>query len=265
MSRTILHLSDLHFGRVPPGMAETLVDVARRIAPDVVVVSGDLTQRARIEEFEEASAFLKQLPTPQIVIPGNHDVPLFNPYGRFVERLARFRRYITPNLAPSYVDPELAVFGVNTARSLTWKGGRINTRQIEDLHGRLSELAPDVTRAIATHHPFGVARLAFERWARAGADLLLCGHLHIAATEIIDRTIVVNAGTAISTRGRGQANSFNVILIADRARITVTQWQWEQTEFVKREDALFRRADCQSAPALAERRPSASAPTSQPL
>ncbi len=243
MSRTILHLSDLHFGRVPPGMAETLIEVARRIAPDVVVVSGDLTQRARIEEFEQARDFLAQLSGPKIVIPGNHDVPLFNPYGRFVERLARFRRYITPELAPSWIDSEMAVFGVNTARSLTWKGGRINARQIEDLRFRLCELPLAAARVIASHHPFGVARVAFDRWAGCGADLLLCGHLHVAATEIVRETIVVNAGTAISTRGRGQANSFNVVLIAGRRRVTVTQWEWDGREFVKREDAVFERLE----------------------
>lgn len=239
MSRTLLHLSDLHFGRVPPGMAEALVAVALEIAPDVIVVSGDLTQRARIEEFEQARAFLAQLPFPQIVIPGNHDVPLFNPYGRFFERLARFRRLITEDLAPAYIDPEIAVFGVNTARSLTWKGGRINERQIEHLRSRLCELPPPVTRIIATHHPFGVARVAFERWAGCGADLLLCGHLHVAATEIVRSTVVVNAGTAISTRGRGQANSFNVIGIAERGRVTVTQWAWLDGAFTKLEDAAF--------------------------
>jgi 3',5'-cyclic AMP phosphodiesterase CpdA len=243
MSRTLLHVSDLHFGRVPPGMPETLADFARRIAPDVVVVSGDLTQRARIEEFEQARDFLAQLPKPQIVIPGNHDVPLFNPYGRFVERLARFRRYITDDLSPRHIDSEIAVFGVNTARSLTWKGGRINAQQIEDLRGYLCDLPTSITRVVATHHPFGVARVAFERWAGCGADLLLCGHLHIAATEVIGRTIVVNAGTAISTRGRGEANSFNVILINNRGRITVTQWAWDGSEFQKREDVSFNRND----------------------
>jgi 3',5'-cyclic AMP phosphodiesterase CpdA len=243
VSRTVLHLSDLHFGRVPLGMAETLVEVAHRIAPDVVVVSGDLTQRARTEEFEQARAFLQRLPRPQIVIPGNHDVPLFNPYGRFVERLARYRRYITDDLAPAHVDSEIAVFGINTARSLTWKGGRINDRQIEDMRLRLRELPPPITRIVSTHHPHGVARVAFARWAGAGADLLLCGHLHVAAAEIVGSTIVVNAGTAISTRGRGEANSFNVILIAPHGHITVTQWAWDGREFVKREDDVFERTE----------------------
>jgi len=255
VSRVLLHMSDLHFGRVPAGMPGHLLQAARAIKPDVLVVSGDLTQRARTEEFREASAFLDQFDMPRIVIPGNHDVPLYNLYGRFVERLDRFREYITDDLAPSYMDDEIAVFGVNTARSLTWKNGRINPRQVEDLHARLCTLAAGVLRVVVTHHPMdlpegfhhrnlvGSARPAFERWAACGADLLLCGHLHIAATQVIGRTIVVNAGTAISTRGRGQANSFNVILIAPEGAVTVTQWEWDGREFIKREDDVFERVD----------------------
>jgi 3',5'-cyclic AMP phosphodiesterase CpdA len=239
--RTLLHLSDLHFGRVPDGMADALLAVSLRIAPDVVIISGDLTQRAKISEFEQARAFLGRLPFPQVVIPGNHDVPLFNPYGRFVERLARYRRFITEDLAPSHVDSEVAVFGVNTARSLTWKGGRINPRQIEHTRARLCELPAATARVIATHHPFGVARLAVQRWTQCGADLLLCGHLHIAATQISGGTVVVNAGTAISTRGRGQANSFNVIVLNGRQTVAVTQWVWHHREFLRREDDLFQR------------------------
>src|SRR5436309_7341748 len=130
MSRTLVHLSDIHFGRVDPALIDPLLDAVRRLAPDVVVVSGDLTQRARTGEFQEARAFLDRLPQPRIVVPGNHDVPLYNLYGRFVEQLARYRRHITDDLEPSYIDDEIAVLGTNTARSLTWKGGRVNGRQI---------------------------------------------------------------------------------------------------------------------------------------
>jgi 3',5'-cyclic AMP phosphodiesterase CpdA len=239
--RTLLHLSDLHFGRVPEGMADALVAVSQEIAPDVVVVSGDLTQRAKVEEFRQARAFLERLPRPQIVIPGNHDVPLYNPYGRFVERLARFREHITDDLAPSYVDAEVAVFGVNTARSLTWKNGRINARQIEAVRGLLCGLAPDVARVIATHHPSDVAREALATWVGCGADLLLCGHLHIGATAVENGTLIVNAGTAISTRGRGEANSFNVIRVDGRDRAAIAQWAWADSAFVKLEAAEFTR------------------------
>ena len=241
MSRLLLHLSDLHFGRVPEGMADALVAVSQEIAPDVVIVSGDLTQRAKIEEFKQARAFLDRLPMPQIVIPGNHDVPLYNPYGRFVERLARFRRYITEDLAPAYVDAEVAVFGINTARSLTWKNGRINARQIEAVRALLCDVAPWVMRVLATHHPSDVAREALATWSACGADLLLCGHLHIGATAIEGGTLVVNAGTAISTRGRGQANSFNVIRVERRERVAVTQWAWDDSAFVKLDALEFER------------------------
>jgi 3',5'-cyclic AMP phosphodiesterase CpdA len=231
VSRVLLHISDLHFGRVPEGMAESLLAAAREIKPDVVVLSGDLTQRARVVEFEQARAFLDQLEFPTIVIPGNHDVPLYNPYGRFVQRLARYRRIVTDDLAPSYVDDEVAVVGVNTARSLTWKGGRINARQIAQVRAELCEAPAGATRVVVTHHPHEVARLALRAWSSCGADVLLCGHLHIAAAEILGRTVVVNAGTAISTRMRGQENSFNVVKVEGRESVKVEQYAWREKTF----------------------------------
>lgn len=247
MSRVILHLSDLHFGRIAPGLPEALLEAAEQIAPDLVVVSGDLTQRAKPVEFQQARAFLDQLPYPRIVVPGNHDVPLHNLYARFVQRLSRYQHYISEDLDPVHKDEEIAVFGVNTARSSTWKGGRISTRQIEALHTRLCATAPEVARIVVTHHPFeipagfhrrdvlGSARTALERWTGCGADLLLCGHLHVGDStttlprysHIGWRAIVVSAGTATSTRGRGVPNSFNVIAVEDRRRVSVMKWSWD--------------------------------------
>ncbi len=262
MSRLILHLSDLHFGRIQAGLPEALAAAAERLAPDIVVVSGDLTQRARPAEFQQARAFLARLPDPKIVVPGNHDVPLHNLYDRFFERLKLFQSYITDDLDPTYIDSEVAIFGVNTARSLTWKNGRINTRQIEDLRERMCPLPVNVTRIVVTHHPVdlpegyhhrnlvGSARLAFEQWAHCGADLLLSGHLHIADSILtLDRyagrrqAIVIHAGTATSTRGRGTPNSFNAIRIEGRGSVTVTKWIWDDDAmaFRKGADARFER------------------------
>src|SRR5258708_15640865 len=153
MSRTIVHLSDIHFGTVDPTILAPLIAAVRAIAPHVVVVSGDLTQRARPAEFVEARAFLDRLPQPQIVVPGNHDVPLYNLYGRFVERLESYQRYITPDLEPEYVDDEVAVLGTNTARSLTWKGGRVNARQTARTNDWPHGLASGVTRTLVPHNP----------------------------------------------------------------------------------------------------------------
>ena len=115
--RTLVHLSDLHFGRVDHTLLAPLRTLVERIDPDVLVVSGDLTQRAKPEQFEEARAWLDTLPGPQIIVPGNHDISLYNVFRRFVKPLARYRRYITDDLDPFYLDDEIAVVGVNTAIS----------------------------------------------------------------------------------------------------------------------------------------------------
>jgi 3',5'-cyclic AMP phosphodiesterase CpdA len=135
--RRIVHLSDIHFGRVDYAIAGRVLDKVGELAPDLVVVSGDLTQRAKSAEFIEAKKFLDALPHPQIVVPGNHDVPLYNVFARFVTPLEKYRKYITDDLAPWYSDREMAVAGVNTARSLTIKGGRINEEQIERIREKM--------------------------------------------------------------------------------------------------------------------------------
>src|SRR6266550_2681089 len=128
--RTLVHLSDLHFGRVDEQIIEPLISAVTEINPDLVAVSGDLTQRARSRQFRDARAFLNALPQPQIVVPGNHDVPLHNVFTRFLRPLDKYKRHITGDLHPTYVDDEIVVVGVNTARSLTIKGGRINADQV---------------------------------------------------------------------------------------------------------------------------------------
>jgi len=251
--RTIAHLSDIHFGRVDPLLVPPLIKAVNESKPDLVAVSGDLTQRARSYEFKQAREFLDALPRPQIVVPGNHDVPLYNIFARFLEPLTRYQRYISDDLRPFYHDDEIAVLGVNTARSLTIKGGRINEQQIEWMRDRLCPLDNDLVKVVVTHHPFdlpeghderdlvGRARLAMEGLASCGADLFLAGHLHIShTTHTAERykikghsALVVQAGTAASTRGRGEANSFNVIRISP-PHITVERFDWqpENVEFV---------------------------------
>ena len=113
--RTIVHISDIHFGRIDHALIEPLITLTREIQPDLVAISGDLTQRALINEFEEARDFLKRLPSPQIVVPGNHDVPLYNPLVRFLNPLGNYKRYITPDLAPFYSDEEIAVAGLSSS------------------------------------------------------------------------------------------------------------------------------------------------------
>ena len=245
--RTLVHLSDLHFGRVDATLLDPLRALIHSIAPDVVVVSGDLTQRAKSEEFEEAKAWLDTLPGPQIIVPGNHDISLYNVFRRFLQPLTRYKRYITDDLDPIFIDDEIAVLGVNTARSLTFKDGRVNKEQVETIRQQLADLPDTVTRIIVTHHPFDLpktydeddlvdrAPMAMQAFADCGVDLLLAGHLHTShAGSTAERyrmseyaALVVQAGTATSTRGRGEVNSFNVVRV-EPDRIEVDRYGWDE-------------------------------------
>ncbi|MYN10933.1 metallophosphoesterase family protein [Pseudoduganella aquatica] len=243
--RTVVHLSDLHFGRVDEALLAPLRARVEGLKPDVVVVSGDLTQRARSAQFKAARAWLDTLPTPQIVVPGNHDIPLYNVAARFFSPLVKYRRHITANLAPEYVDDEIAVLGMNTARSLTFKDGRVNREQVARLRERFSAMPEGLTHIVVTHHPFDLpdsfdkddlvdrAPMAMEAFARCGVDLLLAGHLHAShAGNSAQRykiagyaALVVQAGTATSTRKRGEENSFNAIGV-EAGQLTVERYSW---------------------------------------
>jgi 3',5'-cyclic AMP phosphodiesterase CpdA len=226
--------------------------------PELVVVSGDLTQRARPAQFQEARAFLDTLPGKKLVVPGNHDVPLYDLYQRLFHPLGRYRAHFSRLVEPEYVDDEIAVLGVNTARSAVVKGGRINERQVARLHARLCALGAGVTKIVVTHHPFdlpapyaarhlvGRAAMAMARLAHCGADVFLAGHMHASHagdTRLRYRIpgfagLVVQAGTATSTRGRGEANAFNVLRI-EPGTVAVEQHRWDRKKFVLHRQARF--------------------------
>ena len=261
--RTIVHLSDLHFGRLDRRVVAPLVAAIGDIAPDLVAVSGDFTQRARASQFAEARAFLEALPCPRLVVPGNHDVPLYDVARRFLRPLARYRRFITTDLEPIFVDAEIVALGLNSARSLTFGRGRLNASQIRKATDRLRMVPSNLIKIIVTHHPFdlpddydakhlvGRAKMAMAELASVGADLFLAGHLHVSH---IGRTaeryqieghsaLVVQAGT-MSTRQRGEANSFNVLRV-NRPHITVERRTWDdgQQRFLEASLRKFRHSE----------------------
>ncbi len=258
--RTVAHLSDLHFGRVDEALLEPLRECLAAIDPDLLVVSGDLTQRARSEQFEQARRFLDGLPQPQLVVPGNHDVPLYNVVKRFIDPLKQYRRHITGDLEPFFADDEIAVAGVNTARSLTFKDGRINHEQVALLQERFTQLDDHIVKIVVTHHPFDLpgsadddnlvrrAGMAMRAFAECGTDILLSGHMHLShAGNTATRyalggyaALTIQAGTATSTRERGEPNSFNAIHIdGDEVRLQGYVWQPDAGAFAVASTATF--------------------------
>lgn len=248
--RTIAHISDLHYGKIDLRIVEGLVADLSARSPSLVVVSGDLTQRARRRQFQAAAKLLARLPGPQLVVPGNHDIPLYDLLRRFLFPLDRYRRYVTSNLLPIWRDDEMIVIGLNTARSFSftlngfWKDGRLSQQQLMEVRRLTSALPPELFRVVVTHHPFipppgrrhgiirGAAR-ALEVLGQCGVDLLLAGHLHMvyssdvrAHHQTVARSILsVQAGSAASTRRRGQKNAYNWITIQpDQVKIEVRTW-----------------------------------------
>ena len=242
--RKIAHISDLHFGAADELVAERLIECITSLEPHLTIISGDLTQRARSSQFQEAKKFIEKLPQPHLIVPGNHDVPLYNVYDRFVNPLEKYENLITSELEPFISDDEIAVAGINTARSLTIKGGRISREQVERLRDKMSQFPNRMLKVIVTHHPFDVpdgededdivgrAKEALPIIAESGADVFLSGHLHKSHIGNSARryrlddgycALIIQAGTATSNRERGEENSFNLMEF-DHPMLTVYRY-----------------------------------------
>mgnify|MGYP006278923227 CR=1 FL=1 len=254
---TIAHLSDLHFGRIAhPGIVGALVREVNERGVDLVVLSGDLTQRARPSQFRAAQRMMEAIAPPILVVPGNHDVyPWWRPFRRLWTPLRRYRRYISDDLAPTFEGNGVAVLGLSTAYGATIKGGRVGPAdrgalrdffsggrsrafKVLVLHHHLTEI-----HSLGPHDVAGQARKTLDTAVDVGVDLILCGHLHVSHIEPLTiiprehRIVVASAGTATSNRWRspeGPTNFYNLVEIeADTFHI-------EERRYVPSDDCFVR-------------------------
>jgi len=251
--RLVAHISDLHFGYNDPVLVRSLGEALGAIKPQLVVVSGDLVEHATDAEFASARDFLETLPGPQIVVPGNHDLPFYNLWRRFTEGLTKYRQFITDDREPAFIDDEIAVIGADSAHLYPVKGGKITDSQLDDLVEKFSKLPAGLIRILVTHHPFdlpepsnphlliGHSRRAVTRLAPV-VDILLAGHVHLSSSGSTSTRYkleghamaFVQAGTAVSDRNKGEANSFNLIhtgCTGDREKqVVVERYSWAKAD-----------------------------------
>lgn len=254
----IAHLSDIHFGANDPAIVAATIAWLKEKQPDLVIISGDLTQRARERQYRDAAEYLRALRQnghDLLVVPGNHDVPLYDVIRRFASPLGRYKRHIAQDLCPWAETGEAAVLGINTARSLTFKDGRINADQMQLIRDRFRSVAPGKTRILVTHHPLfampigkgnelseavGRHEDALKAITDAGIHVTLAGHFHRTYAEAARKmvaeagpTLVIQAGTATSTRLRNrEPQSFNWLHVGagNRMELQVIVWNGEAFE-----------------------------------
>ena len=269
---TVLHGSDVHFGKPHrPGVATGFRELARRVAPDVVVVAGDLTQRAKVREYEQARAYLGEFKdVPLVVTPGNHDIPLYRLYERLFDPFRNYRAFISQELdTVTRVDGAVLV-ALNSAdphRGLV--NGRIRDGQLRFLARIFQETSGADVRIVVMHHalappPDGGSdavlprnEFLLDRFRELGVHLILSGHLHrgfvTSSSEVrpdhrgCGDITIVHSGTAASSRGRAAEkgeNSVNVLKISTEGiEVTPFWFQENRSGFVAREPITIRRGE----------------------
>lgn len=244
----LLQVSDTHFGTERQPVLQALLALADQLAPELVVLSGDVTQRATPAQFAAARAFCERLRRPVLAVPGNHDIPLVNVLARLLHPYARYQQAFGPELEPVHTTRDWLVVCVKTTRRWRHKHGQVSPAQIARVAARLREAAPGQLRVVVVHQPVAVPTprdagdllrahdAAVRAWAAAGADVVAGGHIHLPYVLPLHelhaglprRLWCVQAGTAVSSRLRREAgNSVNVLYReGDAAR--VERWDFDE-------------------------------------
>lgn len=231
----IVHVSDIHFGAHEDELVEALRASVIEIAPDLIIASGDFTSAGRPREFVQARNFIESLPAPVLATPGNHDIPAYALFERFVRPLRRYRRTIQPVTIDHSVGETHAILSLNTARawdlSLDWSNGYVSRAQVEEASDFFRAHTDAPFKALVVHHPFIVpdwmpafrairnGESMLSVLAEHGVDVVFAGHLHqrfsMSYEESVDApghsVTVMQVGTATSHRRRDQPNGFTLI------------------------------------------------------
>ncbi len=252
----VAHISDLHFGRERPEVLTVLLKDLAQLQPDLLIISGDLTQRAKPGEFLAAARFLKNLEWPYLIVPGNHDLAAYNLVERFYYPWRKWRQFVSTELEPLVAGEGLIAAGINTARkwgsALDWSRGHISASQTGAVIERLGTRSDPRLRLLVAHHPFwlpeeqeyrhliGGRDAALQKLSRAGIDIILSGHVHLAYTRVLEGIIISHAGTTTSDRLLpGHPNSYNLIR-GDRRSLSIDMMVWNGSAFTRQESRTYK-------------------------
>jgi 3',5'-cyclic AMP phosphodiesterase CpdA len=249
----ILHVSDLHVGtREEPAIERALTGLVERIAPELLIASGDLTHRGRRTQHERAAALLRSFGIPVLAVPGNHDIPIHLP-ARFSRPFAEFER-AWGDLEPTYASPQMHAVGLNSVRPWRHQSGGLGRKRLESGCARLAAAAPGSLRIAVLHHqllgspwrsrkrPVARRHHVLRTLVDAGAELILAGHIHQAALSERHEFEVVGGGVrgaVVSTapglgqprpRRLGEARGLHVYHATERT-LTAHTYIWRDDDW----------------------------------
>jgi 3',5'-cyclic AMP phosphodiesterase CpdA len=248
----LIQISDTHFGTEQPQVMAALTSLVKQQQPNLVVLSGDITQRAKPKQFLAARSFMDSLQVPFLAIPGNHDIPLLNIWSRLRNPYARHSAAFGSELEPVYSSPDMLVICVNTTHAWRHRHGEVSASQIAHVADVLSRASAEQLRIVVVHQPIAVMRAkdaihvlrgqaeALAAWSVAGADLVMGGHIHLPyvlpLSGLARPMWVVQAGTAVSSRVRsGVPNSVNILRWGTDAAVAcchIEQWDFSDKEAI---------------------------------
>ena len=247
---TVLQISDPHFGTEQPVVVEALAVLAQQQRPNLLLLSGDITQRARPAQFSAARAFVDRLGVPVLAIPGNHDIPLLDVWARLHHPYAQHTAVFGPDLEPVVSTDELRVVCVNTTRPWRHKQGEVSAAQIARVARAFENAGAAQLRVVVVHQPVAVTRAedvpnllrghtaALKAWSAAGVDMIVGGHIHLPYVIPLNGWVrpmwAVQAGTSVSSRVRqGAPNSVNLLRWGQGAPpgcCQIEQWDFSATD-----------------------------------
>lgn len=252
----IIHISDLHFGRETDAAVKALTGDIAKAEPDIIVISGDLTQRAKQKQFEQAKKFVDLFPCPKVIIPGNHDIPLYNLFRRLTHPFERYYSFFPEVEYDFSSDDTVDIFGLNSVRARRWKSGKVSPKEMKEIE-YFDRYNPKKLRIAALHHnlvyrphitdvdKFLQTDRLIKKFRQNNLDLILFGHDHkrLVRGNSTDKSepsdlIFIQAGSAISNRLRGEPNSYNIIFYENK-NLKIVVKELRQNSFMESAEHHF--------------------------